>query len=341
MISTVVSNFAPENWDEWISQNQLEAGITQSLYWATIKPLLDGSKVKFITVDLGDRRVCQALFVGNIIRKGPIEITVMDCMGGPMIVENCDHQEILGALLQQVKKLKSTFGLQSISFSGFAPTSNLANSDSILSIFKDFGYNSKKWGTYLIDLTGAEEDVFGKVSSKCRSKVRKAIRQSVSVKQCDEIISYRKHVIPIYEETEIKQVHSLEWDKIRIEHDVKKRYHYFVAYSEDQIPLGTVCVCLYNEVAVRMGSALTQYSRKMKIPAQDILTWHSIKYARDHGANFFDMAGVNPSPSSEKEVGIRSFKSKWGGEYVEYNLFSKEGRLLKLFKTIHKILTPT
>ena len=32
----------------------------------------------------------------------------------------------------------------------------------------------------------------------------------------------------------------------------------------------------------------------------------------------YDFAGVSPNPESKKEEGIRFFKGKWGGEYVEY-----------------------
>jgi len=32
----------------------------------------------------------------------------------------------------------------------------------------------------------------------------------------------------------------------------------------------------------------------------------------------YDISGVAPDPDSVKEEGIRRFKGKWGGEYLEY-----------------------
>jgi lipid II:glycine glycyltransferase (peptidoglycan interpeptide bridge formation enzyme) len=37
----------------------------------------------------------------------------------------------------------------------------------------------------------------------------------------------------------------------------------------------------------------------------------------------YDLSGVSPSPIDPKEEGIRRFKSKFGGKYVEYAIYSK------------------
>ena len=52
-----------------------------------------------------------------------------------------------------------------------------------------------------------------------------------------------------------------------------------------------------------------------------------MRYVRDKGCTLFDLAGVAPEPANQKEAGIRRFKEKWGGKYVEYSRFEKRTAL--------------
>ena len=37
----------------------------------------------------------------------------------------------------------------------------------------------------------------------------------------------------------------------------------------------------------------------------------------------YDFAGVAPHPANSKESGIRNYKEKWGGDYIEYGIWGK------------------
>jgi lipid II:glycine glycyltransferase (peptidoglycan interpeptide bridge formation enzyme) len=64
-------------------------------------------------------------------------------------------------------------------------------------------------------------------------------------------------------------------------------------------------------------------AQQEKIPAQDLLHWELMLRSRQLGCRAFDLAGISPDPATPKEVGIRRFKEKWGGEYVEYYTFER------------------
>jgi lipid II:glycine glycyltransferase (peptidoglycan interpeptide bridge formation enzyme) len=81
---------------------------------------------------------------------------------------------------------------------------------------------------------------------------------------------------------------------------------------------------MFNGVATEIASALSPQAFTQKIPAQDILHWEMLLEAKKAGCHTFDMAGVNPNSSNPKEAGIRRFKEKWGGRYVEYQTFEKQ-----------------
>jgi hypothetical protein len=39
--------------------------------------------------------------------------------------------------------------------------------------------------------------------------------------------------------------------------------------------------------------------------------------------DFYDLSGYNPHPKSEKEIGIKNYKAKWGGKSHRYWIIKK------------------
>ena len=59
------------------------------------------------------------------------------------------------------------------------------------------------------------------------------------------------------------------------------------------------------------------------IYGQDLLKWRLMQWGREHGFRVYDLMGVNPHSTDPKERGIFQFKAKWGGDLVEFPVFSK------------------
>jgi lipid II:glycine glycyltransferase (peptidoglycan interpeptide bridge formation enzyme) len=97
-----------------------------------------------------------------------------------------------------------------------------------------------------------------------------------------------------------------------------------VVENGDKDILACLGMYVFNSVATENASSLSPLAYQNKIPAQDLLHWEMMLEAKRMGCHTFDMAGVNPNPQTPKESGIRRFKEKWGGKYVEYNIYHKD-----------------
>ena len=97
-------------------------------------------------------------------------------------------------------------------------------------------------------------------------------------------------------------------------------YRYLLATDKsDGAALAVGGICVWGDVAMRVSTSITPAARERRMPAQELLTWESLRLARAAGARLYDFAGINPNPQTEKEVGIADFKGKWGGEKLIYS----------------------
>jgi lipid II:glycine glycyltransferase (peptidoglycan interpeptide bridge formation enzyme) len=79
----------------------------------------------------------------------------------------------------------------------------------------------------------------------------------------------------------------------------------------------------YNGNVTEMSVVRSDYAVEKNLYPGDAIKWAIIKWGHGQGFRTYDLAGVNPNPETPKEQGIRQFKEKWGGEYVEYPIFTK------------------
>lgn len=96
-----------------------------------------------------------------------------------------------------------------------------------------------------------------------------------------------------------------------------------IAYDKKQTTMAVLGMLIFNGVAREIASAIIPEAYKQKIPAQDLLHWELLLEAKRLKCHTFDLAGVSPNPVSPKEKGIRRFKEKWGGQYIEYYTYKK------------------
>ena len=60
-----------------------------------------------------------------------------------------------------------------------------------------------------------------------------------------------------------------------------------------------------------------------KLYSQDLIKWKIIEWGVQRKMNYYDLAGANPNPTSEKEKGILRYKRKWGGKRYDYNIIQR------------------
>ena len=58
--------------------------------------------------------------------------------------------------------------------------------------------------------------------------------------------------------------------------------------------------------------------------ANDFLKWKIINYCKENNLKYYDFAGVNPVPKqNSKDLNLRKFKEKWGGEFYFEFIFKR------------------
>ncbi len=330
---------SPVSWDEQLYAAQREAGLCQSTYWARVISRVDQAKPIHLTAEEGNEIVGQLLLFhkppfDRQTRQGIDNLTglrrglplVLEWLDGPVIHCPQSAGDILKGFLKWVERYALTHAIGVVRSNGFAVTSRLSQTPLIVTALAEFGYKSSKWATLLVDLAVDEEHLWYRLDQAARNKIRKCERERVRVRKIidfqDYIVNYHKPYA-MAKEAYGGTPSPLYVAQVMFEEDLRGYNTYFVAESQDGQVLATLGMYIFNGTATEMASALTPAAHELKIPAQDILHWEMIKYAKAHGCHTFNLAGIAPEPRDAKEAGIRRFKEKWGGRYVEYYRFEK------------------
>lgn len=337
-------NNPPQGWDKRVYNAKEEGGLCQSTYWARIIEKIDRARSIYLEVfDGRNNKITASLVIlkkipwdrGSMQKKRGIREMItgkwrgwLEWQDGPVVYsrDKIEIQEAISALLEWVDSYGRTKKLYNILSNGFTHTSRFVSDGEIAKLFVRYGYSASRWGTYLVDLRLKEDELWRKIKSSARKSINKARGLGISLRAIssfDEYVnlyflSYCKFKSIAGSMENMSSVWKIAWDE-----DIEKYYRYYVAETANGEVMATLGMNLFNGVATEVASSLNPKAFKDKIPAQDILHWEMILEAKRTGCNTFNLAGVNPRPQNAKEEGIRRFKEKWGGEYIETYRFGK------------------
>ena len=185
-----------------------------------------------------------------------------------------------------------------------------------------FVYGKNKWGTIRINLRQSIDDLWNRIDKSARKNISKTeVLVDVSVvndvesvkKYLDLLRDSRKHLGFVY----LPPVHVND-----LLVNIFRRNAMIVLVTEKKTgkAIAGMGLLLGSQSCVEVGSAISTYCRDNKLYCGDLIKWEIIKYAKMQGLEFYDLGGCSPSPSNLKEVQIRKFKEKFGGDYVEYRV---------------------
>lgn len=325
-----------EKWNEKLKGASTEANLCQSGYWARVLNQIDHSKPMLIEVTDDERLIAGLLFFYRLPSSRDLSqraasfkqlITgqyrgCIEWIDGPVFFTD-DDSEIKNAvnlMLNTINTKARDLKVNRIQSHGFPHSSRFAKDNSIAQIFKHYDYQVSTRATYLVDLNRDEDLLFKELDHAARKNIKKSSRMDVSVHKVtsfeDLKLFYESY--KSFEEANSRPVNPFRVAQIMWEEDHSQYYHYYLVKLPDNIVVATLGMYTLNGVATEIASSLSPLAYELKLPAQDILHWHLLLEAKKMGCHTFDLAGVSPKPDNPKEEGIRRFKSKWGGEYVEY-----------------------
>ncbi len=244
-------------------------------------------------------------------------------IGGPLIKDN--NPDVLKFLLDEyTQKIKDQ-----VIFSQFR---NLWNWGELKSVFSDTGYEYDPHLDILIDITLEEEELWSKINSKARNKIRKSMKSDIVFKTPEptkEIIKKSYEIFQnIYKNAKIPLTDiSLFENSVKILAE-KNMIRFFCAYKDDQM-IGVRIGLLYKDVVYDWyaGSLHEFY----KFNPNDFLPYNTLVWGHNNGFKTFDFGGAG---KPNVPYGVRDHKMKFGGELVEYGRYEKihKPRLMSMAK---------
>lgn len=335
-------NLPPEKWDSHLSLAEREAGLCQSTYWAEVIAIVDRAEPLFLEVfrdGCGAGEPPAAMLLAFLKtpwdrrkkrRTGRLKDILLrrssqwlEWYDGPVILTH-DRGTALKALeelLQWLNGFAAAHRLSRISSHGFSHAGRWLDSEEAAGCFSRSGYALTKWASFLVDLTPSQEDIWSSLGHAARKAVKKAQRIGLTITRMESFQQYEALFFKSYNDSERYHRRAempLHVAQTSWERDLHHYYSYHVATDSSGAIWGTLGMYIFNNVATEIASSLSPRALSEKVPAQDLLHWELICEAKRRGCHTFDLAGVSPSPADDKEAGIRKFKEKWGGRYIEY-----------------------
>ena len=162
-----------------------------------------------------------------------------------------------------------------------------------------------------------------------RTPVRKSAKQGLALQHVKSIEDLRKFYELVTEWRKEEGFPSYRFERYK-EMFMNMRSHceFFLVKQAECVAAGAGLIH-FNGQAHILTPVMSSVARRERVYAGDFLYWEMIRWCHENGFSVFDLQGISTVPSSAKETGIRRFKEKWGGQVIEYPVFStvlKPGR---------------
>lgn len=316
---------APSGWDDWLKRQGNGADFLQSTTWGHVLSTAHRTRVHYVTIETAGTLCGSALLyepwqgAGGIRRladslgRSP-RCRRLTCSGGPTLTTN-GRAQALEALLRSIHERVGSRPSR-ILFNGF-PALSEANSDKTLeTVYANYSYRGTDWATCVIDITLSDDQLLKSFDRSVRKGLNHATAKGLSVAECHARDEYENDFVGPFvaarsngrDRAVLHRTMIAHW--LPAPHD---SYRFFVCRDKNGNTLAVLATYRFNGMATEIMSARTGAGSKDDSHAQDYLHWEIMRAHRQDGDHFFDLAGFNPYPVSDKEAGIKRFKTKWGG----------------------------
>jgi hypothetical protein len=315
------SGEAPADWDEWLDSAGASAGSRQTSWRASQFGIEYGGSSYFLEARQDGARVAGMLatWVPVSGRFSPVKrmadvvgrlrYSRLEIFDGPAVPSG--DLRYAEPLIDRLDTIAERHRVAGIRFSCFPPAYDVSNDSEIHRLLVKHGYHRIDWNTSVLSLDLAEEQALAQLRDKERSAIRKCERSGVVFHECTDEESYLRDFIGGYYGRGASSLLARERRQWRA--NLPKYSRFFVALSADGRVLATLATYRFNGYVTVRRIKRTVAGKASKLAVQDFLHWRAIHFHRSLGDRWFDLAGIAPEPSTEKEAGIRFFKTKWGG----------------------------
>ena len=181
-------------------------------------------------------------------------------------------------------------------------------------------FNTKKWGTFMIDLSNSKEQLYQNIQKHSgRKNIERSRKRGVKIEEITETNLEDYFILrsDFREELGIGKANFegffKKWKKYR-----SLGYSGFLA-KKDEIPIGGLIFSFVDGHIIESGVARSKLDTKENLYSQDLIKWSIIEWGVENNMKWYNLTGFNPNPDSKKEEGILRYKKKWGGNLYEYH----------------------
>jgi lipid II:glycine glycyltransferase (peptidoglycan interpeptide bridge formation enzyme) len=314
----------------------------QTWQWAELCRHYQGSESRFIVLSKDGEGVAGALalqreFLGGVSRPGlakalrwvPLAsspLKVYRWRYGPALIAIGDEPHRLGVILDAVEewgRREGVLAIEGINLAGYAD----AFDPTLAALMRERGYEGTLSATFLVDLSVPEEKLLEACDRSVRKNIRRCAEEGVKVERIATSEGWREFAQMFVASRQRQGLlappprHILLHDEF-LNQGEERLMELFVARHNAR-PIAAFAALAFNGWMTEAMIAYSPYALDSRLPAHDLLKWEAMLWGKANGLHTFDLAGVAPEPQSSKEEGIRRFKAKFGGRYVEYETFRK------------------
>lgn len=178
------------------------------------------------------------------------------------------------------------------------------------------GFNYIPWLNFHLDVNDIPLVKKNMSSSRLR-QIKKAIKNGAEWREAqteNEVIAFYTILKELYEEKIKKPIFPIEFFIEFFRQNIGK---YLLIYFDDKVIGGIMCPIQENNTIYEYYVCGLDSDYKDQYPSI-MATWAAIEYASQNNIPLFDFMGAG---SPDIDYGVREFKSRFGGEQVEYGRF--------------------
>jgi len=221
------------------------------------------------------------------------------------VSHDISQKEFLNKVVQLSKSLNIDFIYQPYAFA----------------VFEDIpaGCIFTKFGSYKVDLTKSEDELFKSLHSKHRNVIRKAQKNGLNIYNG---IKYKDESYNLIKDTLIRQNQPyMSKDSIeKMNELLGKNIEFYIIKNQDKVEGSAIILYNKHEAYYLLAGS----SMKTSAGAMNLLVWQIMLDMKKKGVESFDFVGARIKPQTgSKFEGIQRFKSRFGSTL-------KEGYLWKM-----------
>ena len=283
------------DWDDLV-RGFGDSTVFHTMPW--LRTVSASNGVKPILLKLMREGVCAAIWPLFVMKKGPLRVIGSPLPGwstaylGPLFHDDVEPEPIVECMLQHKT-------LRRHAYMACKVITRRKQVD-----FARFGYQRVlSLDTYIINLSMSREQLWENLKSECRTRIRKAERAGVHVREeLDDsfIDDYWRMSLETFAKSNIQPTHSREfvvhlWRNLYPAGSVRA----FSAFLEGE-RVATLVLPHDDHTMYYWGGA--SYVKHRDVPAHNLLHWHAINEAKNMGLLEYDFISTYGGPGRFKKT---------------------------------------